>query len=644
MFETRKRVSMKGGSVVSAVRQSPRDARTIAAKARSGVTSDPMSLAMLLPTWEETAASYTETAAPVPSMGSGMNMGMYGNLNISAISTYFQRSETLLRGIADEQEVAFRTFYRDIYRYDVVAGTAVDLMSVLPFSDFTLQGASPEQLDVFNRNLDNMGIRSLFPKISVDYFVSGRSISSMLFNNDLKSFTDLISHNPDNADVRPSPLFMTEPKITIRIDAELKNFLNSKDYYFQKLKQRIPPQVLAAMRNNNHAVLDPLTTLFLPRQLTPRSTGTSIYRRLIPIYLLEKVLYRGTITEAARRQRAIGHIMVGSQYWEPQDADLQAILSLFQQADLDPNGALVATRNDVQYQDVRQAGDFWKWTDVSEQLTPMKMRAMGCSEALLSGDANWNTQDAALSLFLEGLRAYREQATRSMLYDRIFPIVSIVNGFKPDKRYMETGNANIDSLDDETEDQLLFHQRGSTDLVIPSVRWNKQLKPEADREHLDVLNTLAERGVPIGLRTWSAAGGINLDEQMNEVKNDVKIRKKIAKLTGIDYADQSFQGSDTEQELSHMLKDMSDKEVRSAVEIMLGRDRKPLLGRDFGAAQEVIGSTRTGKPKVVHNQTKAHREANERFAASLKRISDPARFKESLNHAKQSGMIPPTER
>lgn len=644
MFETKKRVSVKGGEVVSALKQAAIERKHYGQRA-SGSKFDPMSLAMQLPTWEETANQYAETAAPIPSIGSGMNQGLYGNLNISAISTYFQRSETLLRGIADEQEVAFRTFYRDIYRYDVVAGTAVDLMSVLPFSDFTLQGASPEQLDVFNRNLDNMGIRSLFPKISVDYFVSGRSISMMLFNNELKSFTDLMSINPDNADVRPSPLFMAPPLVTVRIDAELKNFLNSKNPYFQKLKQRIPAQVLAAMTNNNHATLEAMTTLFLPRQLTPRSTGTSVYRRLIPIYLLEKVLYRGTITEFARRQRAIGHIMVGSQYWEPQDADLQAILSLFQQADLDPNGALVATRNDVQYQDVRQGGDFVKWTDISEQLIPMKMRAMGCSDALLSGDANWNTQDAALSLFLEGLRTYREQATRSILQERIFPIVSITNDFKPDKRFqMETGSIQIDSLDDETEDDLMFHQRGSTDLVIPTVKWHKQLKPEADREHLDVLNTLAERGVPIGLRTWSAAGGINLDDQMNEVKNDVKLRKKIAKLTGIDYADPTYQGSETEMEMAHLISNMSDTELRSAVEIAMGIDKKPLFGRDFNGADELVGTTRTGKPKVVYNQPQKQKQMNEKVAASLHRLTDPAHFKRSVVFAKQNGLVPPTER
>lgn len=594
------------------------------------------------------------TAAQMPLMGSGglsTSMGTYSNLNVSAISTFFQRSETLLRGIADEQELAFRTFYRDIYRYDVVAGTAVEMMSVLPFSDFTLQGGTPKQLEVFNRNIDNLGMRTLFPQLSVDYYVSGRSISSMLYDNDKKVFTDLMSHNPDNAEITPNPLYDQEPRIKCRVDPELRQFLDSRDPYFTKLKERMPESVLHALKNS-HVVLDPLTTLFLPRALTPRSTGTSLYRRLIPIYLLEKVLYRGTITEAARRQRAIGHIMAGSQYWEPQDADLQNLLAMFQQADLDPNGAMIATRNDVQYQDIRPGGDFWKWTDTAEQLTPFKMRALGINDALLSGEANISTQEASLSLFLEQLRTYRDYATRRTFYDRIFPMISIVNGFKPSKHeeskiLTETANGNIDQLDEETEDAIIFHQLGDHNVLIPQVRWHKQLRPEADREHLDVLNTMAERGVPVGLRTWAAAGGLDLDKEVKELENDIQIRKKIQSITGVlgnqgqqqdEGPDDSYQGSEAQAHVAAIVDSMSDTEIAAAVRMQTGQYRVPILARDFGGASEIIGTSRTGKPKAVLNQARANRQYNEQMATVIGRLTNADHFAKVLADAKTKGV------
>lgn len=47
------------------------------------------------------------------------------------------------------------------------------------------------------------------------------------------------------------------------------------------------------------------------------------------------------------QQRGILHISAGSADWNPTSEDLAALLSLFQTAQLDPNGAIVVTRHDV---------------------------------------------------------------------------------------------------------------------------------------------------------------------------------------------------------------------------------------------------------------------------------------------------------
>ena len=87
--------------------------------------------------------------------------------------------------------------------------------------------------------------------------------------------------------------------------------------------------------------------------MTGKASGVSMFRRVVPIYLLEKMLYRGTISESQRRQRAIMHIQAGSETWTPINTELQGLVALFQQADLDPTGAIVATRNDVNVGEVR---------------------------------------------------------------------------------------------------------------------------------------------------------------------------------------------------------------------------------------------------------------------------------------------------
>jgi hypothetical protein len=101
---------------------------------------------------------------------------------------------------------------------------------------------------------------------------------------------------------------------------------------------------------------------------------------------MEKLLYKGTISEAARRQRSIMHIQAGSDTWRPTTSDLQSLVGLFQEADLDPVNAMIATRNDIQVNEVRQGGDFWKYTDSVDQTASMKMRILGISESFLSGE------------------------------------------------------------------------------------------------------------------------------------------------------------------------------------------------------------------------------------------------------------------
>ena len=67
-----------------------------------------------------------------------------------------------------------------------------------------------------------------------------------------------------------------------------------------------------------------------------------------------------------------------------------------------------------------------------------------------------------------------------------------------------------------------------SEYYLPKINWHKALKPEADREYMDVLNTLQAHGVPIGLRQWAAAGGVSIHELMGSLDDDIAMRKKVA--------------------------------------------------------------------------------------------------------------------
>ena len=56
------------------------------------------------------------------------------------------------------------------------------------------------------------------------------------------------------------------------------------------------------------------------------------------------------------------------------------------------------------------------------------------------------------------------------------------------------------------------------DLIIPIIEWEKKLIPQGDSDQLDVIDRLAEKGVPFSLRTMAAAGGYSLDQLTRELE------------------------------------------------------------------------------------------------------------------------------
>jgi hypothetical protein len=135
----------------------------------------------------------------------------------------------------------------------------------------------------------------------------------------------------------------------------------------------------------------------------------SILQRLLPIYLMEKPIFRGTIEQAYRRRRSILHLSVGDgEDWLPTNTELTDIANLFNQADVDPDNAVVATPTGINANELRQGGDFWKSGDLYDFSSTAKMRALGINDSFLSGDSNFSTLEATLSVFMEQMRAYRE--------------------------------------------------------------------------------------------------------------------------------------------------------------------------------------------------------------------------------------------
>lgn len=527
-----------------------------------------------------------------------------------------------------EQKKLVMRLFTDIYYNDPTAGSIVDIKSNLMFSEFNLGGILDKKAaSAFHESLENLNIRNLMPHALVDHDVKGAFVGSLLYNENKKAFVDIMPHGYENCKVDMLPFFNQDPLITVAFPDDVRATMGVETPRIKALREYLGAEVVNQI-NNAALELDAKSTVYLPRQAFTNSTGVSYYRRILPMYLLEKNLFRGTLVESARRQRGILHLTLdGGGEWEPTVADFEMMTQLFQNADADPLGAIIATRSGISADELRQGGDFWKVTDVWDSTLSMKLKALGISEAFLSGDATFSNQDTSMSFFIDGIRGQRDLFVRKMLYNRIFPLISALNGFVVGQngKLQRRGNL-LDKIDPMGNIGIL---NDGSRLLIPSVHWEKTLKPEGDQQYMDMLQALTEKGVPVPIRAMAAAAGFNIERLLADQQGDKDLVEALAKyskeIAEIKTKYGPAEGDDTAMasamagaQYLHNIKNGTRSDV-------LARSNGKMLGlasRDFGEEFEVAGVTHDGKKRYLFDQKKGQERANRKIVKQIKMIQD----------------------
>jgi hypothetical protein len=246
----------------------------------------------------------------------------------------------------------------------------------------------------------------------------------------------------------------------------------------------------------------------------------SMFSRCLYFIALERPLFTASILASRRRAGPLTQIKAGNEDWEPTPNELDSLAQAFIEAEEDAVSAVMVTRNDV---DINRAvtsiaSDLWKISDEYAFISEGKMKALGISDALLSGDASFSTTEMALSVMLDRIRAHRTYMTESIIINKICREVALANDFRKVTKAQLDHKIRVKGSDDEDEE----------DLQLPSVSWHKQLKPTADDAAINLLTTAEEKGLPVGIRDWAAATGFALESSLENMDEDLKLRQKIA--------------------------------------------------------------------------------------------------------------------
>lgn len=287
-----------------------------------------------------------------------------------------------------EQKKLVMRLYTDIYHNHNIAGSIVDIKSQLMFSEFTLGGILDRKVaEDFQENIDRLDIRTLMPEIDVDYNVKGAFVGSLLYNGTNQVFSRIMPHGYENTKVDQLPFHGTDPLITVAFPESVRSTMQSDSPRVKALREFLGSDVMKQL-SNEALELDPKSTVYVPRRGSTGSTANSYYRRVLPWYLMEKNLFRGTLVRSAMRQKGILHVTLdGAGEWEPTIADMQAVMDMFMNADADPIGAVVATRGGISTEEIRDPTGGWTIFDNKDAIDGYIMKALGISDAFLSGDA-----------------------------------------------------------------------------------------------------------------------------------------------------------------------------------------------------------------------------------------------------------------
>jgi hypothetical protein len=122
--------------------------------------------------------------------------------------------------------------------------------------------------------------------------------------------------------------------------------------------------------------------------------------------------------------------------------------------------------------------------------------------------------------------AYRNKMTYRVFESKIFPLVAVVNNlYKEGARHRAKPGHIID---------FLFNAANRQSLKMPLLQWKKDLSVNGEENTMEMLEMASAKGVPIPMKMWMAAAGIDPDSLERDLVNDPKYRQFLSKLSGKD--------------------------------------------------------------------------------------------------------------
>lgn len=423
-----------------------------------------------------------------------------------------------------KDRVMQNALYRQIYRYDPIAGPALELATNMPWSEFNIGGITDRTIRrSYEQSYENLDIVSKLPWLSLDYNILGKVCGSLIWDERSGCWSQLLQQNPDFLQVTPVPFLDVQPIISMHIPPYLKSLANSiirtKKY---QVDDKNLQDALNMILNNDRLELAEENTFYIARKASGADyLGTSIYSRIVGLILLESALMNANLTNAFRRAGPIRVVTPTDDTSYYNTEQLDALALMFMEADEDPAGSTIVLPRQMNVENLSSANaDQWRLFDDLEALNKAKLNGCGLSDSFINGDSSYGTTEINLNVFLERCKSHRTYFEKQLLINKIAKQQAIANGF-----YKRT-KAEIDH-------NVRTTKKCDANLILPKIHWAKNLAPVGDTAFIDLLEKAEEKGLPITLRTWAGATNQDLTSEMDNLQQDIKERQEINKYKAV---------------------------------------------------------------------------------------------------------------
>jgi len=459
--------------------------------------------------------------------GHGGPAGGYGGMGGSMVSP--QKPYQPEFGSSDRQQypvhrILANRYWRLFTKLDPYIGTCIDMYGSMPWSDFQLtgEGVTGEVKEHYEVMLKEINVISTLESMVKEFLGVGEACPHAFWDENRGMWTHVSLHNPDQLEVISTPFIKMEPVVEFIPDDRLRAVLTSNNRLLGKVREQMPPELIAKLVARQNIPLSPINFTFIPRKMHPYDTrGTSIISRMWRVLMFEDAVFEASLQTARRMAAPLKLLKMGNPTtgWIPGPEHERKMLEMLAQAEVDPM-AWIVTHYGVQTELVGVQERVMNITGHINTIEQYKLVAMGINKGFLTGDTNYASSITGLSVFMQRMKSMRNFFVNGWLIPKIFKPMAQMNGWiKPSKKEL-AGRYRVKRSAREIEQENRW--------IIPGIQWEKQLDSTVNTELVNVMNILeGQLGLKFSKTTKFAAAGKHFEEETKKIIEETKYEQSL---------------------------------------------------------------------------------------------------------------------